>query len=181
MAKCVVTLDRGTINEPGRGLVTTWNDLSMYNELEGEYTNFFLLDHDLREISQIPIHELLATWRKVCMMNGSFDEKEDILSEEPTLNLLSMRKIREILDIVRKVSTHPDLYIKDNVKMPLYLCDMTLFQLPNLIEDETDDTKIVPMRRSVPYVVLESIFLEFCSHYSTSYPIVSSLRIIITR
>ena len=122
---------------------------------------FFQSHHDLtltNAQTQIPIHELLATWRKVCMMNGSFDEKEDILSEEPTLNLLSMRKIREILDIVRKVSTHPDLYVKDNVKMPLYLGDLNLLRVPYLIQDEImDDTKIVPMRRSMlgPYVVFE--------------------------
>ena len=108
--------------------------------------------------TQVPIHELLATWRKVCMMNGSFDETEDILSEEPTLNLLSMRKIREILDIVRKVSTHPDLYVKDNVKMPLYLGDLNLLRVPYLIQDETTDdtnTVAVPMHRSMlgPYVV----------------------------
>ena len=123
------------------------------------------------------------------MMNGSFDEKEDILSEEPTLNLLSMRKIREILDIVRKVSTHPDLYVKDNVKMPLYLGDLNLLRVPYLIQDEiTDDTKIVPMRRSMlgPYVVLEYrlSFSKFCTHSNTtdtSYPNASSLQIIITR
>lgn len=129
-------------------------------------TQRILLQRLQNDISE-PIHQLLRTWRKVCMMNGSFDEMEDIIQEEPILNLGSMQKIREILDVVRKVNTHPDLYMNENVKMPLYAIDMDLLQ-SYWFEEEVEEGNIVPVRRSVfgRYVIPDRVYVTD-HHYST--------------